>query len=424
MPGGLTQLQCIGVQDHYLTTMPSVTFWKLVYRKYTNFAIESIQQTINGSVGFNKRVTCQISRNGDLINNVFLEIVLRKSATATAGTADASTFFPAEALVSDIELEIGGQRIDKHYADWFRINDSLFRKDGDRAQYRKLTDFVDNEAPGTIKRFFLPLIFFFNKVPGLSLPMISLQYHDVKLNINLGNAPTGIDATFTPIVNVWVDYVYLDTDERRRYAQLQHEYLIEQLQYTGEDTIAVDAYNQKTTNYRLNLNHPTKYLAFVCRDPNKHGRYVGSYTSDTANTQTYAEGLAPVYSAKLTLNGQERFSERVGAYFNSVTPWIHANRARPHSGVYLYSFAIRADEHQPSGTLNFSRVDTAVLTVTTKIAANAYGRSLQPDFLAANVVSEQYTVSACADLTGFRVYAMNYNIFRIMSGMGGLAYAA
>ena len=419
MPGGLTQLQCIGVQDAWLTGNPSVTFWKLVYRRHTQFALESIHQTLNGSVGFGKRVTCTISRNGDLITDVVLEIVLQKTG---------DTFYPAEAFLADVELELGGQRIDKHYADWFRVYDSFFRKDSERTQYRKLTDFVDNEGYGATKRFYLPLIFFFNKVPGLSLPLVSLAYHELKLNLNFAASVTGINSAYTPQVDVYVDYVYLDSDERRRYAQLGHEYLIEQLQYTGEESIAVDASIPKTSNFRLNLNHPTKYIAWVLRDPNYHGRYVGTPCqtpyNDYANTHSFAEGLAPLYSAKLSLNGQERFSERMGSYFNAVQPYQRSNKARPYAGTYLYSFAIRAEEHQPSGTINFSRVDTAVLTLTTKTAANTYGAAGATANLASNVGDERYCVSACTALSGLRVYAVNYNILRIMSGMGGLAYAA
>ena len=159
------QLVAYGAQDIYLTGSPQITFFKTIYRRHTNFAIESIEQTFNGTVGWGKKVSTTISRNGDLITDVFLEITLKKSG---------DTFYPAEALVSDIELEIGGQRIDKHYADWFRVFDSLFRKDAEAKQYRRLTDFVDGEAVGTVKRFYLPLIFFFSRSPGLALPLIAL----------------------------------------------------------------------------------------------------------------------------------------------------------------------------------------------------------------------------------------------------------
>ena len=410
--GGLVQLVAVGAQDAYLTSNAEITFFKMIYRRYTNFAIEPVRQTINGSVGFGKKCTCPISRNGDLITSIFLEIVLQKSG---------DTYYPAEAFIQDIELEIGGQRIDKHYADWYRMYDNLFRKDADRTNYRRMTDFVDNEAPGAIKRFYVPLIFFFNKSPGLAIPLIALSYHEIKLNITFASTVTGINTSFSPLVDVWVDYVFLDQDERRRYAQVQHEYLIEQVQFTGEESVSIDANSQKTWQSRLNFNHPVKYLAWNIRDGNYHGRYVGTNTADIANTGSYAEALAPLYSAKLTLNGNDRFTERMGSYFNVVQPW-QANATRAPSGSYLYSFALRPDEHQPSGTCNFSRIDSAQLSLVFKQAANTYG-SGGNFYQAANVGAENYTVGAATALTGLRVYAINYNIFKVLSGMGGLAYA-
>lgn len=412
MAGGLIQLVAYGAQDMYLTGNPQVTYFKIVYRRYTSFAIESITQTLSGSVGFGKRVTCTISRNGDLVTDVFLEITLKKSG---------DTFYPAEALISEIELEIGGQRIDKHYADWFRMYDNLWRKDSERNQYRRMTDFVDNENVGAIKRFYVPLIFFFNKAPGLSMPLIALQYHEIKLNIQLASSVSGIDAAYTPTLDVWCDYVFLDSDERRRYAQVAHEYLIEQVQFTGEETAVVDGTVAKSDLKRLNFNHPCKYVAWNFRDGNYHGRYTGTPTNDLANSTTYAEGLAPMYKAKLQLNGNDRIAERYGSYFNQVQGY-QAHRTRVPAGVYLYSFALRPEEHQPSGSCNLSRIDNFTLNYQMKIAANSYGVGGQP-FLAANVGSENYTVSGATALTGFRMYAVNYNVFRVMSGMGGLAYA-
>lgn len=157
-----------GAQDIYLTGSPQITFFKTIYRRHTNFSVESIEQTFNGTVGFGKKVSVTISRNGDLITNVFLEITLKKNNVAN------TTFYPAEQLIKDIELEIGGQRIDKHYNDWFRVYDSLFRSNEERVQYRRQVDFVDGEANATTKRFYLPLIFYFNRSPGLALPLIAL----------------------------------------------------------------------------------------------------------------------------------------------------------------------------------------------------------------------------------------------------------
>ena len=204
-------------------------------------------------------MSTQISRNGDLITDIVVEFVLTKNATAAAGNA---TFYCAEDLLQDVELEIGGQRIDKHYNDWFRTYDSLFRMNDDRANYRRLTDFVLNEPVGSTKRFYVPLIFFFNQTPGLALPLIALQYHEVKLyftlsatvpglNLNNDGTTTGISSVTQPQMSVWVDYIFLDTQERTRFAQLPHEYLIEQLQFSGTETATPSVSSQASQNIRL-----------------------------------------------------------------------------------------------------------------------------------------------------------------------------
>ena len=410
------QLVAYGAQDIYLTGNPQITFFKVVYRRHTNFATESIEQTFNGTAGFGKKVSCTISRNGDLITDVFLEIVMTK-------TAAAKSWWPAEALIKEVELEIGGQRIDKHNATWFRIYDELFRKDDERASYARMVDFTPEEqaATGTVKkRFYLPLIFFFNRNPGLALPLIALQYHEVKLNLTFEDttimADAGIKVDEGIDVKLFVDYIYLDTDERRRFAQVSHEYLITQVQHTGDETSAVSATNNSTQNLRLNFNHPCKYLAWVFANPAKHGHFAGNATSRNVTSEV----LAPLLKAKLQLNGHDRSSERHGAYYNYTQPYQYL-RALPRAGVYLYSFALKPDEHQPSGTCNFSRIDNATLVLTYKKAtANA---SAAANVLVAASTFDDGAAGENNDLKALRVYAENYNVLRIMSGMGGLAYS-
>lgn len=411
MAGGLSQLVAYGAQDVYLTGNPQITFFKVVYRRYTNFAVESIEQTINGSVAFGNKVSTQISRNGDLITDVIVEITLKKSAGGS------STFFPAEALLSEVELEIGGQKIDKHYADWYRVYDGLFRADDNQTNYRRMTDFVDAEGANSVKRFYVPLIFFFNNAPGLALPLIALQYHEVKIYFTLASSVQGCSSTNTDLTfKVYADYVFLDTAERTRFAQLPHEYLIEQLQFTGTESATPSASTSVSQNIRLNFNHPTKYLAWVAKGA-YHGRYTGNVTvqTDVANTQTFDERLAPLNTAKLQLNGQDRFTERKGSYFNQVQPYQTLGAHVP-AGIYLYSFALKPAEHQPSGTCNFSRIDNATLSLNWKTASIGAGD-------VANVISEAVTTASATGLTSLNIYAKNYNVLRIMSGMGGLAYS-
>jgi len=434
MAGGLSQLVAYGAQDVYLTGNPQITFFKTVYRRYTNFAIESIQQTINGSVGYGNKVSTQISRNGDLITDIVVEFVLTKGAAT-------GTFYPAEQLLADVELEIGGQRIDKHYNDWFRTYDSLFRMNDDRDNYRRMTDFVNGEPLNAVKRFYVPLIFFFNQTPGLALPLIALQYHEVKLYFSLASQVNGVNVTATgtanpsaiaPQMSVWVDYIFLDTQERTRFAQLPHEYLIEQLQFSGTETATPANGSQQSQNIRLNLNHPTKYLAWNFNRPSP--TFYGQYTAlanitpnynplgDVANTQSFNEALAVLDSAKLQLNGQDRFSARKGSYFNKVQPYQTIGTNVP-AGVYLYSFALKPAGRQPSGTCNFSRIDNATLSLTYK-NCNIPATGNLDTVVAALYLSETATAINGTTLTALNIYAKNYNVLRIMSGMGGLAYAS
>ena len=391
----------------------------MVYRRHTNFAIESVKQIFNGTPGFNKKVSCTISRNGDLITDVFLEVKMTRLASAT------KTWWPAEALIKEVELEIGGQRIDKHNSTWLRIYDELFRKDDDKDAYARMVNFTAEEQAATNaeveKRFYVPLVFFFNRNPGLAIPLIALQYHEVKLNFTFENEDimenAGIKKSVAPDVELYVDYIYLDTDERRRFAQVSHEYLITQIQHTGDETATHNSGSNQ--NLRLNLNHPCKYLAWVFANPNEHGHFAGN----KASRDVSSEFLAPLKNAKLQLNGHDRASERHGAYFNYTQPW-QTLRAKPRAGVYLYSFSLKPDEHQPSGSCNMSRIDNATLVLNYKEKGLATTREANVANVVKQVLSENKTTADVTDLTALRLYAENYNVLRVMSGMGGLSYSS
>lgn len=243
------------------------------------------------------------------------------------------------------------------------------------------------------------------------MPLIALQYHEVKLYFQFAASVAGINATFGG-ANLWVDYIYLDVDERRRFAQVSHEYLIEQVQFTGDETVAVGTSGQKTSNIRLNFNHPTKYLAWVVSG-SKYGQYTSTASAGPSNSVVASfgvndngsianESMAPLYSAKLQLNGQDRFSARWGLYFNKVQP-MQTVGSKPAAGVYLYSFALKPQEHQPSGTCNFSRIDNATLNLTFK-SASITG-SVQAD--TSGVLNNSTTLAGCTALTALRVFAVN-----------------
>ncbi len=403
------QLVAYGAQDVYLTGSPSITFWKLVYRRHTSFALESIEQVFNGSVGYGRKVSATVSRNGDLVTTAYLEITLTRNTGTTY-----EPYYPAEAFIKEVELEIGGQRIDRVYSDWYRIYDELFRTDAEKDAYKRMTNFDANAPDGQVRKFYLPLIFFFCTNPGLALPLIALQYHEVKLHVTFATAAElsdhGIDTSVEPGCSLWMTYVFLDAEERRRFAQTSHEYLITQLQHTGAETIAPDANTKRTTNVRLNFNHPCKYIAFAAKHPTHHGKFstvpVADLDDATKNTN---EAYGVIESVKLTLNGHDRQAQRPAQYYNQVVPF-ETCKSRPVAGVYLYSFCLRPQEHQPSGSANFSRIDNSTLIINLKQAKTT-------NDVIANVKTDQETLDTGTQLTQLLIYATNYNVLRVLSGI-------
>ena len=391
MGGGLMQLVAYGAQDIYLTGNPQITFFKVVYRRHTNFSMESIEQTWNGTSEGTMaaikggRPSATISRNGDLISKIYLEM-----AITGAGPGNSNT---GATIIDNVSLEIGGQQIDKQYGHFMEVWSELTQPNYSGRRGRMVADtatqpgtkFQNLAAMGGSCSFsgtataYIPLFFWFCRNPGLALPLIALQYHEVKLYLTF----SGVTVTnLTSLTNkLYVDYIYLDTDERRRFAQVSHEYLIEQVQY------------QQTSgnSAELNFNHPVKELIWT-----------GPYTSTTGARTALT--VAATYLLKL--NGHDRFSARGLTYFcqqqvydyHTGTPVTSAATLTNGDGlatsheIAVYSFALKPEEHQPSGTCNFSRIDNAHLVSTG--AAQA-----------------------------LNVYAINYNVLRIMSGMGGLAYS-
>jgi hypothetical protein len=429
MAGGLMQLVAYGAQDVYLTGNPKVTFFQAVYKRHTNFAMENIEQTVNGTASNNGRVSVTIARNGDLIGDMYVELVTASLGTK-AGTANIDACWVAERAIKDVELSIGGQRIDKHYQKWWRLYSELYLDDSKKANYGKMTT---NPVASTAGTVFLPLLFFFNRNPGLYLPLIALQYHECRIDFDLSSEFS--QYTDGSTFKVWGNYVYLDTEERRRFAQKGHEYLIEQVQHTGTDTVTAGS----TKQVRLSYNHPIKELVWCFNNGSSSNAQHWNFTSNAAtagsvvleaNPTAYGnchvpisegtgapllsvgssgsakqwseEGAAlsvsagPLDTFKLVLNGQDRFKEQKGKYFNQVQAFNH-HSGSPYPGVYSYSFALKPEEHQPTGTCNFSRIDNAQVAVTLKADAT--------------------------DSQVMHMFATNYNVLRIQSGMGGLAFS-
>ena len=494
------QLVAYGAQDIYLTGNPQITFFKVVYRRHTNFSMEAIKQTMNGSAsgsdGSNSTVT--ISRNGDLVYKIYVCDPKQSPAKTGEGGSD---------LVKEVELEIGGQRIDRHYSEWMKIWTELSTPEskavGLKAMQGDIGVLMGKDASDTgVSYLQIPLQFWFCRNPGLALPLIALQYHEVKLKFTWGGSSTSGP-------EVWCDYIYLDTDERRRFAQVSHEYLIEQLQ---RETMTSGAGDK-----RLNFNHPVKELIWTTASDsaagsptfqlklNGHDRFAQQHQEyftlrqpfdyhtavPRTNLPSAAKTSTSTFSSAndLTRLGTEELQGGTGAAnaaktlqvvgakvtsaalqtagFGSVKAGdtimlVVSNKTGVKSGtadaavgdvfvgtvtsvegdvlnfsspglvdstgtkalgvasdkttarflgyrvnnavvneartsnlkgkINVYSFALKPEEHQPSGTCNFSRIDNAQLNV---------GK----------------------DLGIGTIYAVNYNVLRIMSGMGGLAYS-
>jgi hypothetical protein len=424
------QLVAYGSQDIYLSGNPQITFFKVVYRRHTNFSMESIEQTFSGAADFGRKVTCTIARNGDLIYKMYVQATLPSfTSAAVAGDFVKWVEKVGHALIKTVEVEIGGQRINKHYGEWLEIWNQLTLPVGQRDGYNKMIGNVSAlTAPAvattsvacSVPRYtlYIPLQFWFNRNPGLALPLIALQYHEVKVNIEFrnlsdlfvsanetSNAAVALAAKPLESASLFVDYIYLDTDERRRFAQVSHEYLIEQLQFTGDESIS-----SANVKLKLNFNHPCKELIWVVQKDAYLNALNGNNdlgpqwfnfttTNDTAVATSHPTGN-PVAMAKLQLNGHDRFSEREGRYFNLVQPHQHHTNIPESEGINVYSFGIQPEDHQPSGTCNMSRIDNATLNLS---------------------ISSELGVSAGAKV---KVFAVNYNVLRIISGMGGLAYAS
>ena len=387
MGGGLMQLVAYGAQDVYLTSDPQITFFKAIYRRHTNFSIESIAQVFNGTAGFGRKATVTVSRNGDLITNAILEVKLPALTDNWKWVNNVG-----HRLIDEVELEIGGQRIDRHYGEWLDIWSELSMSHEKKEMFDSSMIgryAASGSTDGKAKTLYIPLQFFFNRNQGLALPLIALQYHEVKINftfrplselIHHASSTTLPTLSTEPSMSLYMDYVYLDTDERKRFATSTHELLIEQLQFTGDETPT------KNGSYRLNFNHPVKELVWVVHQPT---------ASDPFN---YGAAEA-VVDANLQLNGHDRFDKRKGSYFRLVQPFQHHTRI-PDKNIYVYSFAVKPEEHQPSGTCNFSRIDNATLKLTLSDESLDAGKDAK-----------------------VKIFATSINVLRIMSGMGGLAYS-
>jgi hypothetical protein len=435
MGGALVQLAAYGSQDVYLTTRPEITYFKTVYRRYTNFSMESVIQLIDGNINFGGNITIVVARNGDLLGNMVVQVSLPDPTTYISNPENYSYIGWIQGvgnyLIKYISVEIGGQQIDEQYGQWMDIWSQLNLTDSQTYGYglnvgKSFSSAIWQPYPvenNVGSRLQIPLLFWFCRNPGLSVPLIALQFAEVKLKITFESFEKLIVAVnngnyVTPTLNgisptlpqnqfkIWNTYYYLDTIERRKFAQNPHEYLIEQVQ---SQTGTVQSLTLENI-IRINLNHPTKELIWVfTRNGTSAPQNDFSIGTDIIPNGTPSQ-FAPLYNFKLIINGTDRFKERPGEYFRLVQTYDHHTKT-PSNYIYVYSFALRPEEHQPSGTCNFSRIDSSQLNFFLR------NTSVSPGNLDSAPL-ENYT-----DLPSFNLYAPCYNILRVMGGMAGLAYS-
>ena len=456
--GGLLQLVAIGKQDVFLTGNPQITWFKMVYRRYTNFAVESQQIYFDGDPDFGKRVTAVVPRRGDLLGPMLLEIVL-PYVYMSDGTLASYVNTAGYSIIEEISLEIGEQEIDKQTGEWMQIWSSLTTPMGQRDALSNMIGRVDglNAPPavvpsgacsvGTYKfgaaKVYIPLQFWFNKNPGLYLPLLAMQYHPVRINVKIRDlagmiANSDMSATCAPIqpqpaslveVRLWGDYVFLDTEERRRFVANTHEYLIEQIQYTPKTSIPEGV---NTHTVRMEFNHPLREIFWTIR------RDVMELTHEWFNfgsTSAYEAGISRdmLQDATLQVDGYDRFDTRDSGYFRLVQPFQYHTTTDVKQFIYMYSFALRPEDMQPSGSLNASRIDNMNLQVNLRPDANEPTTLTIPVLNASNQPTFNNGVAVTRVIANPRyvpnrgkssivIYAKNHNVLRIVNGFAGLLF--
>ena len=410
--GGLLQLVAVGKQDVFLTGNPQITWFKFVYRRHTNFAVEAVEMYSDNEPDFGKKISWLVPRSGDLLGPCILEITLPTLHLSTTDEAVAYVNSIGHALIQEITVTIGEQEIDRQTGEWMEIWSNLTTSESQKFGFWDMIGKVDGYSQPTLVgplKLYVPLQFWFCKNPGLYLPLLALQYHPVRINItfrplqqcfwtpNIVKDCKDITVKAAHITDctMWGDFVYLDVDERRRFVSTAHEYLIEQVQYTSQ--IAIPPSSQSIP-VPIEFNHPVREFIWVLQRQmvidNKEWFNFSSLSVTETGTRT--DILA---NAVLQLDGFDRFQVRDATYFRLVQPWQRHTTIPSDDYIYCYSLALRPEELQPSGSMNASRIDSIVLQIMTS----------------------QTTVPALGNCT-VRVYATNHNVLRVVDGFGGVLF--
>ena len=399
MGGGILQLSAYGSQDIFLTGNPQITFFKSVYHRHTNYSVESMEYSFDGDRDarkFGTRLTVTIPKNGDLIYRSYLQIKLNDPSNNWKP-------YVGHVMIENISLYIGRELIDKHSGEWLNTWGELSTPQSKWRTYQGMIGYpqTDNSSAMIL---YIPLQFWFCRRLGSALPICALQNQDIRIVLELRGKSDVMSASENGLINyikLYVDNIYLDTKEKKRFLDNDHEYLIEQVQYNGEDPIV----SSTSKECELIFNHPIKEIIWTTKQASNE-------LFDYNEERTLNE-------VSLKINGIPRFPVRPGRYFSFVQPYQHhtrvpagepteeldanvPNRDEPSTGnsynkqIHVYSFAEKPEELQPSGTLNMSMTDKVTLKLT-------YDSAVTNSII--------------------KIFAVNYNVLRIMSGMAGLAFS-
>lgn len=409
MGTGNLQIISRGGEDVYLTGNPNFTYFKAVYKKHTMFSIQKMEVCNSTNVNFGSSVRFTIGKNGDLLKNLFLELRIKGLKQDQGGASYVgytNSFFTS--LVEHIDLYINNQRIDRIEGTFIDIYNELFLEQGKRLGHDNMIGKYENASAIQFNAiedeytYYLPIPFWFGENVGNALPLIALQYSDIYIIVKLREEREIIksDVELSTILNkegnklkidnlrLYGNYVNLDTEERQLFAEKNHTYIITQHQ-VNKDTVSSVA-NEKTIN--LTFKHTIKYITWVVRNKviinTKTGNEWANYSLDS--------GLNPILTASFRINGLDHVERSDGDYYVKMIPY-ESFKNSPRKYIHSYTFALNPTDWQPSGHFNFSKVDKKELSLILR-----------------NNTEEQEIL----------VYAENYNVLMITSGLAGLAFTS
>lgn len=440
MPGGLMQLNYApSAQAEFIFGNPQITFWKAAYRRHSNFAMESRSITdMSTTPNFGETVTYTIPRDtSDLLYKMHFETILPDPSSGVYCP------YPGEKLLKSVKLQIGGTTVDKHTSDWLHVWNELTLSATHRQTYEKMVGHRKGTViDGSGGKICVPLQFWFCRHAGLALPRKAIDKSNVQIIIEferkhkmIRNSNDPAEATAantlagyigslatTTDTNLYGDVIFLDVDESARFLANRHEYLIEQVQEYSE------TFSGTSKTIKLNFNHSVKELIWITKNTtlttdtvytdsdtttimNDHFNYTRGMGYDSSgnvfsqlkmnnSSDTITGNLLlsddPLTSASIKFNSEARLSDdtRVPFYFNLVQPLNH-HSGTPSPGIYVYSFALRPEEFQPTGTVNMSRIDAQQITLN--LRGSSQGRVI--------------------------AFALNYNILIIENGLANLVWS-